>query len=58
MSVVLPDPLGSAAEYIAAIKQLDNEIAQAEKHLGRLRRMRGCRILQLQQLEPGADLRP
>lgn len=58
MSIVLPDPLGSAAEYIAAIKQLDSEIAQAEKHLSRLRRLRGCRIMQLQQLEPGADLRP
>lgn len=51
MTVILPDPLNSAAEYIAAIQQLDNEIAQAEKHLGRLKRLRGIRTLQLEKLQ-------
>jgi hypothetical protein len=50
----LPPPLESAAAYQQEIVRLEGEIAAVEKHLGRLRRERGCRVLQLEELQtPG-----
>jgi hypothetical protein len=56
VTIVLPDPLPDARAYLAEIQRLDQEIAAAEKTLGQLRRERGCRIMQLEELEPGHDL--
>ena len=56
MTIVLPDPLADAAAYLAEIKRLDQAIATAEAALAQLRRERGCRIMQLAELEPGHQL--
>lgn len=56
MSIVLPDPLADVAAYLAEIQRLDGEIAEASKVLSRLRRERGIRLMQLQELQPGHDL--
>jgi hypothetical protein len=56
MTIVLPDPLPDARAYLAEIQRLDQEIAEASKQLSRLRRERGCRLMQLEELEPGHDL--
>ena len=50
-----PDPLPSVAAYHQEIARLEQEIIAAEKHLAQLRRERGCRILQLAELEPNAE---
>jgi hypothetical protein len=51
MTVVFPDPLASVAEYHQELARLELEIAATEKQLGQLRRERGCRLIQLQELE-------
>ena len=49
-----PDPLPTAAAYQQEIARIEQEIAAIEKHLGQLRRERGCRVLQLEELQaPG-----
>jgi len=51
MTVVFPDPLASVAEYHQEIARIEQEIAAVEKQLGQLRRERGCRLMQLEELE-------
>lgn len=51
MTVILPDPLPDARAYLAEIQRLDQEIAAAEKELGKMRRLRGLRLMQLEELE-------
>jgi hypothetical protein len=54
MTIVFPPPLESAAAYEQEIARIEQEIAATEKHLGQLRRERGCRVLQLEELQtPG-----
>jgi hypothetical protein len=54
---ILPPELNSAGEYIAAIQQLEGEIHQAERHLGRLKRLRGIRVFQLEKFQEERDLK-
>jgi hypothetical protein len=56
MTVIYPDPLPDARAYLAEIQKLEAEIAAAEKELGKMRRLRGLRLMQLAELEPGQDL--
>ena len=50
-----PPPLPTAAAYQQEIQRLEREIANAEKCLGQLRRERGCRVLQLEELQTPGD---
>lgn len=53
---IRPDPLPSANAYRAEIARLEQEIAATEQQLGQLRRERGCRLMQLEEL--GEDPKP
>jgi len=48
---VFPPELANEAAYEAEIARLDGEIAVVEKHVQRLRRERGCRVIQLESLK-------